>query len=224
MWRVISEREEIKNYPAGTKVSIDGQESIIKNHYDLDDLGFDLEDVVCKPGGRKSYVFTHSDWNRCLVEVWIEPEEKSTDSEKSGVWRRVNFEELKDFPAGTKVLIKGIYTEISESDKNGSAVVRDTLPDGSNVLCPSDFSKWTVDVLVLKGQPKETTLVNTLFDEEYPDYTTAVTREVLIDFVETKVDCDHTGFIEKLLEVLTHEQCQELVKVIFHLEGLNNDN
>ena len=69
-WRVIK-KEEIKNYPVGTKVRIDGQEDEIVRHYPSnDDPAFDIKDW---DGG----VFCNNDWNHHTVEV---QENQLTDS------------------------------------------------------------------------------------------------------------------------------------------------
>lgn len=72
MWKQIT-KDQIKDYPVGTKVRIDGQETCIRAH-GLD-VGFYTTDLVYYSDilEEDSYVFSHKDWDRGFtVEVWEE--------------------------------------------------------------------------------------------------------------------------------------------------------
>lgn len=75
MWKTITDKTEIKNYPLGTKVRVNGIETEIIKHYEVDDFGFHTEhrlfhwDKHCKEG-----LFANPDWEDSsnTVEVWQE--------------------------------------------------------------------------------------------------------------------------------------------------------
>lgn len=83
MWEQIT-REQIKDYPVGTKVLVSGehggdQECTITSHWSEGDDGFmvdrniftrtmmgsPVDDIPCG-------IFTHSSWDNHTVSVWVE--------------------------------------------------------------------------------------------------------------------------------------------------------
>lgn len=141
------------------------------------------------------------------------------------MWKKISIQEVKNLKVGDPILVNGTVTSVAGVNKiPGShpyftTYHRFTDHLGlSQILFYVDFWDKGNSVSIYEEPSNPEGLTNTLFDESYPDYETAVTNEVLVDFVELNVNCEHYGFIEKLLEVLTHEQCKELVKTIFHLE------
>jgi hypothetical protein len=74
MWKKIT-KDQIKDYPAGTKVRINGQETCIEKHEGGCSCGFHTADAVYHAGvwDSKYFMFSHRDWGRgYTVEVWEE--------------------------------------------------------------------------------------------------------------------------------------------------------
>lgn len=74
MWKVIENPMDIKNYPVGAKVRVNGIETEISYHYSNSDCGFKTIkpifpwDVNCGDG-----LFGNVDWGgKNTIEVWEE--------------------------------------------------------------------------------------------------------------------------------------------------------
>lgn len=81
MWKQIN-KEQIKDYPVGTKVRIDGkQETEISKHYGEGDYGFNVTDSF--PDCMYYHnTFANSYWSFYSVEIWVESEELTPCEER----------------------------------------------------------------------------------------------------------------------------------------------
>lgn len=84
MWKQIT-KQNIKAVPVGTKVRINGEESVLTEHYGSGDYGFDVEDalqILSWVSGEKDVTFANSDWDEdFVIEIW---EDETSDLIKVG--------------------------------------------------------------------------------------------------------------------------------------------
>lgn len=124
VWVEITNPSDIKKYPVGTKMRINGVENELIGHYGDVDNGFDMEDPV---NGAVVYeTFAHDDWGYCTVEVFVKQpnettlkamEESLEDCEtlESDVVKRPNhYQLLPEYEV--KDVMKALLDRIEESD------------------------------------------------------------------------------------------------------------
>lgn len=142
------------------------------------------------------------------------------------MWKRIDKEQIKQVNIGDKIRVNGVETTLARhySDCDFGFDTEDVIPYGNGYFDTFGSNRWNnvvevwADCEPTSSVSSENKLINTLFDQEYPDYEHAVTNEVFIDFIENHVSCGHHIFMDKLIEIMTHDQKKELVKEIFHLQ------
>lgn len=93
MWKQIGLPSDIKNYPVGTRVKVNGLESTIKAQAVEGDVGFYTNDSICPDtyGIHRLKVFGSDAWGEgYIVEVWDEPKKESL-LQKDGFIRGYKF-------------------------------------------------------------------------------------------------------------------------------------
>lgn len=120
-WAKITEPSDIKKYPVGTPVRVNGVETVIVKAYYEPNRCFNVKDCFIDSDGNQSSVFALFDWSDGVVEVLIEtpvPDIPTPDTpvEQDMVKNPNHYQLLPEHGLEVKDVLKAVLNKIEQSD------------------------------------------------------------------------------------------------------------